>query len=49
MWERIALEVSEWVNAKHVALRRKSNDCLTRNQDIVFEWGDMSLRELLFR
>jgi hypothetical protein len=31
------------------ALRRKSKDWLTRNQDSVSEWGDMLIRELLFQ
>ena len=35
--------------AKHTALRRKSKDWLIRNQDNVFEWGDMSIHELLFQ
>ena len=37
------------VFAKHAALRRKSKDWLARNQDNVSEWGDMSIRELLFQ
>jgi hypothetical protein len=28
-------------SAKHAALRRKSKDWLNRNQDNVYEWGDM--------
>jgi hypothetical protein len=28
-------------SAKHAALRRKSKDWLARNQDNVFEWGNM--------
>ena len=32
--------------AKHVSLRRKSNDWLARNQDNVSEWCDMSIRGL---
>ena len=36
-------------SAKHAALRSKSKDWLTRNQDNVFEWGDMSIRGLLFQ
>ena len=32
--------------AKHVSLRRKSNDWLARNQDNVSEWSDMSIRGL---
>jgi hypothetical protein len=31
-------------SAKHAAFRRKSKDWLTRNQDNVSEWGDMSIR-----
>ena len=31
-------------SAKHAALRRKSKNWLTRNQDNVSEWGDMSIR-----
>jgi hypothetical protein len=34
-------------SAKHVALRRKSKDWLTRNQDNVSEWSDMSTRGLV--
>jgi hypothetical protein len=34
--------------AKHTALRRKSKDWLSRNQDNVSEWDDMSIHELLF-
>jgi hypothetical protein len=37
-------------SAKHTALRRKSKDWLARNQDNVFELGDMSIRRgLLFQ
>jgi hypothetical protein len=37
-------------SAKHTALRRKSKDWLARNQDNVFELGDMSIRHgLLFQ
>jgi hypothetical protein len=36
-------------SAKHAALRRKSKDWLAQNQDNVSEWGDMSMRGLLFR
>ena len=36
-------------SAKHAALRRKSKDWLARNQDNVSEWGDMSIRGLLFQ
>ena len=37
-----------WFSAKHVALRRKSKDWLVRNENNVSEWGDMSIRGLLF-
>ena len=37
------------LSAKHAALRRKIKDWLARNQDNVSEWGDMSIRELLFQ
>jgi hypothetical protein len=33
---------------KHGALKRKNKDWLTRNQDNMSEWGDMSIRGLLF-
>ena len=36
-------------HAKHAALRRKSKDWLAQNQDNVSEWGDMSIRGLLFQ
>ena len=36
-------------SAKHAALRRKSKDWLSRNQDNVSEWSDMSTCELLFQ
>ena len=36
-------------STKHAALRRKSKDWLARNQDNVSEWGDISIRGLLFR
>ena len=35
-------------SGKHAALRRKSKDYSARNQDNVSEWGDMSIRGLLF-
>ena len=35
-------------SAKHATLRKKNKDCLTRNQDNVSEWGDMSIRGLFF-
>jgi hypothetical protein len=36
-------------SAKHAALRRKSKDWLTRNQDNVSEWSDTSTPGLLSR
>jgi hypothetical protein len=36
-------------SSKHVALRRKIKDWLARNQNNVSEWGDMSIRGLLFQ
>ena len=36
-------------SAKHVALRRKSIYWMTRNQDNVSEWSDMSICGLLFQ
>jgi hypothetical protein len=36
-------------SAKHAALRRKSKDWLTQNQNNVSEWGYMSIRRLLFQ
>ena len=36
------------VVASHAALRRKSKDGLARNQNNVSEWGDVSIRGLLF-
>ena len=36
-------------SAKHVALMRKSKDWLDGNQDNMSEWGDMSIRRLLFQ
>jgi hypothetical protein len=35
--------------ANHVALRRKSKDRLSWNQDNVSEWDDMTIHGLLFR
>ena len=35
-------------SAKYAALRRKSKDGLAQNQDNVSEWGDISIRRLLF-
>jgi hypothetical protein len=36
-------------SAKYTAIRRKSKDWLTLNQDNVSEWGDMSTCGLLFQ
>jgi hypothetical protein len=36
-------------SAKHAALRRKSKTWLTRNQNNVSEWSDMSTHGLLFQ
>ena len=36
-------------SAKHAALRRKSKDWLSRNQNNVSVWSDMSTRRLLFQ
>ena len=36
-------------STKHAALRRKSKDCLARNQNNVSEWSDMSTSGLLFQ
>jgi hypothetical protein len=36
-------------SAKQASLRRKSKDWLAWNQDNVSEWGDMSIRGLLFQ
>ena len=33
----------------HAALRGKSKDLFSRKQDNVSEWGDMSIRGLLFQ
>ena len=35
-------------SGKIAALRNKSEDCLTRNRDIVSKWGDMSTRGYCF-
>ncbi len=32
-----------------MALRRKNKDWLARNQDNMSEWGDMSVRGLLYQ
>jgi len=34
---------------KHAVLRRKNKDWLARNHNNVSEWGDMSIRGLLFQ
>jgi hypothetical protein len=36
-------------STKHAALRRANKGWLAGNQDNVSEWGDMSIRELLFQ
>jgi hypothetical protein len=36
-------------SAKHAALRRKSKDCLVRNENNVSEWSDMSTHGLLIQ
>jgi len=36
-------------SAKHTSFRKKSKDWLARNQDNVYEWSDMFIRELLFQ
>ena len=33
----------------HAAFRKQSKDWLARNRDNVSEWGDMSIRRLLFQ
>ena len=33
----------------HAALKRKSKVWLAQNQNNVYEWGDMSIRGLLFQ
>jgi hypothetical protein len=38
-----------YLSVKHAALRSKSKDWLARNQNNVSEWGDMSIRGLLFQ
>ena len=37
------------ISAKHVTLTRKIRDWLDWNQDNVSEWGDKSIRGLLFQ
>ena len=41
-------KIGIYFSAKRAALRTKSKDWLARNQDSVLEWGEMSIRELLF-
>ena len=36
-------------STKHIALRRKSKDWMSRNQDNVSEWEEMSIHGLLFQ
>ena len=36
-------------SAIHATLRKKIKDWLARNQDNMSEWGDMTLRGLLFQ
>ena len=36
-------------SAENAALRTKSKDWLVQNQDNVSEWGDISIRGLLFQ
>ena len=38
-----------YFSTKHAELKRKSKDKLAWNQDNVSEWGDMSIRGLLFQ
>ena len=38
-----------YFSVKHTALRKKSKDWLTQNQDNVPEWSDMSICGLLFQ
>jgi hypothetical protein len=38
-----------YFSAKHAALRRKSTYWLAQNKDNVSEWGDLSIRGLLFQ
>ena len=37
------------LSAKHAALRRNSKEWLARSPDTMSEWGDMSIRGLLFQ
>ena len=36
-------------SSMNTALRRKSSDWLARNQDNVLEWGELSIRGMLFQ
>ena len=36
-------------SSKHATLSKKSKDLLSRNQNNVYEWSDMSTRGLLFQ
>ena len=36
-------------SAKHATLKTKGKDWLARNQNNACEWGDMSIRGLLFQ
>jgi hypothetical protein len=38
-----------YLSTKHTAIRRKSKDWLAQNQNNVLEWGNMSIRGLLFQ
>jgi hypothetical protein len=38
-----------YFSAKHAALRRKNTYWLAQNKDNVSEWGDLSIRGLLFQ
>jgi hypothetical protein len=38
-----------WFSAKHATLRRNNKGWLAMNWDNVSEWGDMSIRQLLFQ
>ena len=36
-------------STEHATLIRKNKDWLARNQDNVYEWGDVSIHRLLFQ
>jgi hypothetical protein len=38
-----------YFSSNHAAIRRKIKDWLAWNQDNVSEWGDMSIRGMLFQ